>query len=69
MGDPGAPFGFDIATTLVGSGLTLLLTAGVIRYGDRLIGLPRDTIYAGGGAALLALGVLLGLTLLATGQR
>ncbi|MFC4356789.1 hypothetical protein ACFO0N_02370 [Halobium salinum] len=69
MPDAGAPLGFDVATTLVGSGLTLLLTAGVIRYGDQVTTLPREVIYAGGGGALLVLGVLLGTVLVAMGHR
>lgn len=69
MADAGAPLGFDVATTLVGSGLTLLLTAAVVRYGDQFTTLSRDVIYAGGGGALLVVGLLLGLTLMAMGHR
>ena len=67
--DPGAPFGFDVATTLVGSGVTLLLTAGIIRYGDRIAAASRDVIYATAGGGLLAVGLVVGLGLVVAGHR
>jgi hypothetical protein len=36
MPDIGSPFGVDIATTVFGAGLSLLLSAGVMEYGHRI---------------------------------
>ena len=68
MTDPGARFGFDFVTTLVGSGLTLLLTAGIVRYGDRFQ-FTTTELYALGGGGLLVVGLLFGLVLVATGSK
>ncbi|EMA44715.1 hypothetical protein [Halococcus saccharolyticus] len=68
MADPGARFGFDFVTTLVGSGLTLLLTAGIIRYGDRFQWTTTE-LYALGGGGLLVVGLLFGIVLAATGSK
>ncbi|WP_049903490.1 hypothetical protein [Halococcus agarilyticus] len=68
MADPGARFGFDFVTTLVGSGLTLLVTAGIVRYGDRFQWTTTE-LYALGGGGLLVVGLLLGLLFVATGSK
>ncbi|EMA50077.1 hypothetical protein [Halococcus salifodinae] len=68
MADPGARFGFDFVTTLVGSGLTLLLTAGIVRYGDRFQ-FTTTELYALGGGGLLVVGLLFGVVLAATGSK
>jgi len=68
MADPGARFGFDFVTTLVGSGLTLLLTAGIVRYGGRLQWMTTE-LYALGGGGLLVVGLLFGIVLAATGSK
>jgi hypothetical protein len=68
MADFGNPGGFDIATVLVGSGLTLLLSAGIFRYGSRFQ-YTTGELYAIGGGVLATLGVLLGLVLVAKGLR
>ena len=68
MADPGARFGFDFVTTLVGSGLTLLLTAGIVRYGDRFQWTTTE-LYALGGGGLLVVGLLFGIVLAATGSK
>ena len=68
MTDPGARFGFDFVTTLVGSGLTLLLTAGIIRYGDQFQ-FTTTELYALGDRGLLVVGLLFGLVLVATGSK
>ena len=68
MADWGNPGGFDIATVLVGSGLTLLLSAGIFMYGDRFQ-YTTGELYAIGGGALAAIGVLFGLVLVAKGLR
>ena len=68
MADPGARFGFDFVTSLVGSGLTLVLSAGAMLYADRL----RWTLvelYAMGGGALLVVGLLLGIFCVLTGVK
>ena len=63
-----ARVGFDIVTTLVGSGLTLLLSAAGLLYADRL-GYSVPELYAIGGAAILAVGVVSGLVLAAMGLK
>jgi hypothetical protein len=68
MADPGARFGFDFVTTLVGSGLTLLLTAGIMRYGERFQWTSTE-LYAIGGGGLLVVGLLFGIVLAATGSK
>jgi hypothetical protein len=68
MADPGARFGFDFVTTLVGSGFTLLLTAGIVRYGDRFQ-FTTTELYALGDGGLLVVGLLFGLVLVATGSK
>jgi hypothetical protein len=68
MGDVGNPAGFDVATVLTGSGITLLLSAGVMRYGRRL---PYTTaeLYGLSGGVLAVLGVALGIALALAGYR
>jgi hypothetical protein len=61
--------GFDLVTTLVGSGTTLLLSAGILRYGDRIARLSGAELYAGAGGALLALGLLVGVVYVLLGWR
>ena len=68
MANSGNRFGFDFVTTLVGSGLTLLVSAGIMRYGDRVQWTPME-LYAIGGGALLVGGVLFGLLLVGTGRK
>lgn len=68
MPDIGSPAGFDIATVLTGSGVTLLLSAGIMRYGDRLQ-FSFAELYGISGVVLVVLGVLIGLALVATGNR
>jgi hypothetical protein len=55
-------------TTLVDSGRTLLLTAGIVRYGDRFQ-FTTTELYAFGGGGLLVVGLLFGLVLVATGSK
>lgn len=68
MADPGARFGFDFVTTLVGSGLTLLLSAGILRYGSRFQWTTTE-LYAIGGGGLLVVGLLFGIVLAAAGWK
>lgn len=68
MPDIGNPFGFDVATVLTGSGLTLLVSAGIMRYGGRFEFTPAE-LYGVAGIGFVALGVLYGLLLIATGYR
>ncbi|WP_049916615.1 hypothetical protein [Halogeometricum pallidum] len=68
MPDFGNPAGFDIATVLTGSGITLLLSAGIMRYGERFQYTAAE-LYGIGGAALIAVGVVFGLILVLTGNR
>jgi hypothetical protein len=68
MADIGNPAGFDIATVMAGSGLNLLLSAGIMRYGDRF---PYTTaeLYGASGGVLIVLGVLFGIILILAGYR
>lgn len=68
MTDIGNPFGFDVATVLTGSGLTLLLSAGIMRYGEQFEYTTAE-LYGIGGGGFVALGVLYGLILILTGYR
>ena len=68
MVDSGNPAGFDVATVLTGSGVTLLLSAGITMYGDRLR-YTAGELYAISGAALVVAGALFGLVLVAKGLR
>lgn len=68
MPDVGNPGGFDIATVLTGSGLTLLISAGITMYGERFQYTPGE-LYAISGGAFLAIGVLFGLLLVVKGLR
>lgn len=68
MPDFGNPAGFDIATVLTGSGVTLLLSAGIMRYGGRFQ-YTVEELYGMSGAIFVLLGVVLGLLLVAKGLR
>lgn len=68
MADPGARFGFDFVTSLVGSGLTLVLSAGIMLYADRFRWTVTE-LYAMGGGALLVVGLFLGIVLAAIGWK
>lgn len=68
MPDIGNPAGFDVATVLTGSGVTLLISAAITAYGAQFEFTPEE-LYGIAGAALVVLGVLFGLALVATGNR
>ncbi|WP_137290383.1 hypothetical protein [Natronorubrum halophilum] len=68
MADIGNPFGFDVATVLTGSGLTLLVSAGIMRYGDQFEYTPGE-LYGISGGVFIVLGVLYGLSLIVGGYR
>lgn len=68
MTDIGNPFGFDVATVLTGSGLTLLVSAWIMRYGDQFKYTTAE-LYGISGSVFVALGVLYGLMLIVTGYR
>lgn len=68
MPDIGNPAGFDVATVLTGSGLTLLMSAGIMRYGERFQYTAAE-LYAIGGGALIAVGLVFGILLVASGYR
>ncbi|WP_458189085.1 hypothetical protein [Haladaptatus sp. NG-WS-4] len=68
MTDFGNPVGFDLATVLTGSGLTLLLSAGIVEYGDQFQYSPAE-LYGMSGAVLVGIGVVFGLLLVLTGNR
>jgi hypothetical protein len=66
--DFGNPAGFDLATVLTGSGLTLLLSAAIMRYGERFQYSSAE-LYGISGAALVAVGAVFGLLLVVKGLR
>jgi hypothetical protein len=68
MTDIGNPAGFDVATVLTGSGLTLLLSAGIMRYGERFQYTAAE-LYGLSGGALVGIGLVFGIVLIATGYR
>lgn len=68
MPDIGNPAGFDVATVLTGSGVTLLISAGIVRYGDQYR-FTEAELYGISGGALVVLGVLFGIALIVTGYR
>jgi len=68
MPDLGNPAGFDVATVLTGSGLTLLVSAGITRYGDQFEYTAAE-LYGLSGGAFVVLGVLFGLLLVLKGYR
>ncbi len=68
MTDFGNPAGFDIATVLTGSGLTLLLSAAIVRYGEQFQ-FSQAELYGIGGIALVGLGVVFGIALVLSGLR
>ncbi|RDI72160.1 hypothetical protein [Halopelagius longus] len=68
MPDIGNPAGFDVATVLTGSGLTLLVSAGIMRYGEQFQYTAAE-LYALGGGALVAIGVVFGIILVVSGYR
>ena len=69
MTDFGNPFGVDIATTLFGSGLTLLLSGAAMQYGSRFVDVPTGVMFIYGGGAIAGVGVFLGILLVASGLR
>lgn len=69
MPDIGSPFGVDLATTIFGAGLSLLLSAVVMRYGYRIPEWTSTELLGGAGAALVAIGALLGILLALRGLR
>ena len=68
MPDLGNPIGFDLATVLTGSGLTLLLSAAIAKYGEQF---QYNTVelYGMSGVIFVGIGVIFGLVLVATGNR
>lgn len=68
MPDIGNPAGFDIATVLTGSGVTLLLSAGIIEYGEQFP-YTAGELYAMSGGTLVVLGAVFGLILVLIGYR
>jgi len=60
--------GFDLATVLTGSGLTLLLSAAILKYSSELQ-YSTPELYGIGGIVLVVVGVLFGIILVVTGNR
>lgn len=68
MADPGERFGFDFVTSLVSSGLTLLVSAAIMIYAGQLQWTVIE-LYAVGGGAVLVIGLLLGTVLVIMGAK
>lgn len=68
MADIGNPAGFDIATVLTGSGVTLLLSGAILAFGDE-VRYSEPELYGVTGAVLIALGVAYGIALVLSGLR
>ena len=64
----GTPAGFDLATLLPGSVLTLPLSAGIMQYGDGFRHTPNG-LHGSRGGVLARVGVSLGFVLIARGLR
>lgn len=69
MPDIGSPFGVDLATTIFGAGLSLLLSAAVMEYGYRLPEYNSTELLGAAGIGLVAFGALMGLVLVIRGLR
>ncbi|WP_135305036.1 hypothetical protein [Haloarcula amylovorans] len=68
MPDLGNPAGFDLATVLTGSGVTLLLSAAIMKYDDQFTYTAAE-LYGMSGVALVVVGVIFGLVLVLRGDR
>jgi len=69
MPDVGNPFGVDLATTIFGAGLSLVLSAAVMEYGYRIPEYESGELLGIAGIALVALDTLIGLVLALRGLR
>ncbi len=69
MGDIGNPFGVDLATTIFGAGVSLLVSAGVMRYGARIPEWTSAELIGMAGSGLVAIGALFGIVMVLAGLR
>ncbi|ADJ16076.1 hypothetical protein [Halalkalicoccus jeotgali] len=69
MVDIGNPFGVDLATTVFGAGLSLLLSAAVMEYGYRVPEYNSTELLGLAGIGLAAAGFLLGIVMVLRGLR
>lgn len=69
MVDIGNPFGVDLATTVFGAGLSLLLSAAVMEYGYRIPEYNSTELLGIAGIGLVGFGALLGFVLVLRGLR
>ena len=69
MPDIGNPFGVDLATTVFGAGLSLLVSAAIMEYGNRIPESNNTELLGITGIALVGFGGLLGLILVLRGLR
>ncbi|ELY52043.1 hypothetical protein [Natronococcus jeotgali] len=69
MVDIGSPFGVDLATTIFGAGVSLVLSAAAMTYEHRIVGWTSAEMIGVAGAGLLAVGALLGIVLAVAGLR
>jgi len=68
MADIGNPAGFDVATVLTGSGLTLLVSAAILEFGEE-VRFSEPELYGVSGAVLVALGITYGIARVLGGLR
>jgi hypothetical protein len=69
MVDIGNPFGVDLATTIFGAGISLVISAGAMAYEDQITGWTSAEMLGGAGVVFLAVGALLGVALVLAGLR
>lgn len=69
MVDIGNPFGVDLATTIFGAGLSLVVSAGAMLYEDQITGWTSAEMIGATGAGLVAVGALLGIVMVLAGLR
>ncbi|AGB36743.1 hypothetical protein [Natronococcus occultus] len=69
MVDIGNPFGVDLATTIFGAGLSLVVSAGAMLYEEQITGWTSAEMIGATGVGLVVVGALLGIVLVIAGLR
>lgn len=69
MTDIGSPFGVDLATMLFGAGVSLLLSAGAMRYEHEVPQWTAPEMLGAAGGTFVVIGAVLGVLLALWGLR